>query len=131
MFESIEFKDFKALRDTTLPLSRFTLIVGPNGSGKSTALQAFSALRNPNQSQFRNPRSADASSSLPVSVVARWKEEGNDYLVEVHWMNSRPNGPKYTPADQNPLPYEIRPRTALDRTRLFSLDAVAAAAPVL
>ncbi|MBL8203313.1 MAG: AAA family ATPase, partial [Blastocatellia bacterium] len=41
MIESIEFKNFKALRDTTLPLGRFTLIVGPNGSGKSTAMQAL------------------------------------------------------------------------------------------
>ena len=39
MIESVQFKNFKALRDATLPLGRFTLIVGPNGSGKSTALQ--------------------------------------------------------------------------------------------
>lgn len=45
MIESVEFKNFKALKDTTLPLSRFTLIIGPNGSGKSTALQAIRATR--------------------------------------------------------------------------------------
>ena len=39
MIESIRFENFKVLRDTTLPLKPFTLIVGPNGSGKSTALQ--------------------------------------------------------------------------------------------
>ena len=38
MIESVQFRNFKALRNTTLPLGRFTLIVGPNGSGKSTAL---------------------------------------------------------------------------------------------
>ncbi len=41
MIKSIHFKNFKALQDTTLQLSRFTLIVGPNGSGKSTAMQAL------------------------------------------------------------------------------------------
>lgn len=41
MITSIHFKNFKALRDTTLKLGRFTLIVGPNGSGKSTAMQAI------------------------------------------------------------------------------------------
>jgi len=41
MIESIEFKNFKALYDTTLPLGRFTLIVGPNGSGKTSALQSL------------------------------------------------------------------------------------------
>ncbi|UCC30233.1 MAG: AAA family ATPase, partial [Phycisphaerales bacterium] len=43
MIESIHFKNFKVLRDTTLPLGPFTLIVGPNGSGKTTALQALQA----------------------------------------------------------------------------------------
>ena len=43
MLKSIRFQNFKALRDTTLPLGRFTLIIGPNGSGKTTALQALRA----------------------------------------------------------------------------------------
>ena len=41
MIEAIHFKNFKALRDTTLPLGPLTLIVGPNGSGKTTALEAL------------------------------------------------------------------------------------------
>lgn len=45
MLESIRFQNFKALKDTTLPLGRFTMIVGPNGSGKSTALQGLKAVR--------------------------------------------------------------------------------------
>jgi AAA15 family ATPase/GTPase len=48
MIESIKFQNFKALRDTTLPLGRFTLIVGPNGSGKTTALNALSAFNDLN-----------------------------------------------------------------------------------
>jgi len=44
MLESIEFKNFKALRDTTLPLQPLTLIVGPNGSGKSTVFQGIRAF---------------------------------------------------------------------------------------
>jgi predicted ATPase len=41
MIESIEFTNFKALRQTTLPLSPFTLLLGPNGSGKTSVLQAL------------------------------------------------------------------------------------------
>jgi predicted ATPase len=44
LIESVHFQNFKALRDTTLPLGRFTLIVGANGSGKSTAMQALETL---------------------------------------------------------------------------------------
>lgn len=44
MIESIEFSNFKALRQTTLPLAPFTLLLGPNGSGKSTVLQALQGI---------------------------------------------------------------------------------------
>ena len=39
--KSIHFLNFKALRDATLPLGQFTLLIGANGSGKSTAMQAL------------------------------------------------------------------------------------------
>ena len=45
MLDLIEFQNFKILRNATLPLAPFTLIVGPNGSGKSTALQALLAVK--------------------------------------------------------------------------------------
>jgi AAA15 family ATPase/GTPase len=45
MIESIEFKNFKALKDTMLPLSPFTLIIGPNGSGKTTAMQSLQLMQ--------------------------------------------------------------------------------------
>ena len=41
MIEAIEFRNFKALRKTTLPLGPFTLLLGPNGAGKTTVLQAL------------------------------------------------------------------------------------------
>lgn len=46
MIKSIEFHNFKALRETTLPLERFTLLLGPNGSGKSSVLQAIQYAQN-------------------------------------------------------------------------------------
>lgn len=46
MIESVEFKNYKALQNTTLPLSPFTLIVSANGSGKTTALKAISSATN-------------------------------------------------------------------------------------
>jgi predicted ATPase len=44
MIKSIQFKNFKVLRDCTLPLSQFTLLIGPNGTGKSTALAGIRFL---------------------------------------------------------------------------------------
>ena len=45
MIASIEFRSFRVLGKTSLPLGRFNLILGPNGSGKSTAVKALLALR--------------------------------------------------------------------------------------
>ncbi|MFO7898389.1 MAG: AAA family ATPase [Planctomycetota bacterium] len=39
--KSVHFQNYKVLRDSTLPLGQFTLLIGPNGSGKSTALNAL------------------------------------------------------------------------------------------
>lgn len=44
MFTSVKFENFRALRDATLPLGPFTLLLGANGSGKSTALLGIRSL---------------------------------------------------------------------------------------
>src|SRR5690242_6508938 len=64
MIQSIRFANFKALRDTALPLQQFTLLVGANGSGKSTVLQALEALRNPGHFSYQ---------TLVTAGVARWE----------------------------------------------------------
>lgn len=43
--KSIQFKNVKVLKNTVLPLGRFTLLIGPNGSGKTTAMRALDAIR--------------------------------------------------------------------------------------
>jgi energy-coupling factor transporter ATP-binding protein EcfA2 len=125
MFESIQFQNFKALRDTTLPLSRFTLIVGPNGSGKSTALNAFFALQN--SSLLNETRSASVPQSEKVNLTAIWKSdqlEASDSQVWVEWSSSF-QGPFSRGADQQ------KAKAALGRSRIYALDAIAIAAPVL
>ena len=44
MIKSIHYENFKSLRDATLPLGQFTLLIGANGSGKSTALQVLKVI---------------------------------------------------------------------------------------
>jgi predicted ATPase len=136
MFESIKFENFKTLRDTTLPLSPFTLIVGPNGSGKSTALNAFSYLSNPGHPEFNQSRSMGVPVEKKVALEARWKEEGNNILVEVQCQgDSILGGPSFRTLPPTPPPGSVgwqpdKPRKALARFRIYSLDAIAIAAPV-
>jgi len=129
MIESIRFENFKALRDTTLPLSRFTLIVGANGSGKSTALMAILALRSPREPQFSQVRSASAPDSTSVTLTAKWKEDKNDYTITVGWPSSD-RDPAFLADPGNQENRFDKPRKALYRARVFSLDANAIAAPV-
>ena len=125
MFESIKFQNFKALRDTTLPLSRFTLIVGPNGSGKTSALTAFFALQNSNL--LSQNRTAGISDQQPVRMVANWKTKrpglGNATVISEWGKNMGARGPIIDG-------YVEEPRLALQRARFYSLDAVAIANPV-
>ena len=42
---SVAFRNFKALRNTSLALSPFNLVIGPNGSGKTSLIEALLRLR--------------------------------------------------------------------------------------
>jgi predicted ATPase len=83
MIKSIHFTNFRALRDATLPLGRFTLIVGPNGSGKSTAMQAFSFVLASNAQNLSELITAglEKESSANVAVHLTWLEDGNEFVT--------------------------------------------------
>ncbi len=72
MFTSVRFLNFKALRDATLPLGQFTLLVGPNGSGKSTALQGLKLAAHRGAFSLDRIRTLNAM-GVP-SVVISWEQ---------------------------------------------------------
>ncbi len=45
MIASIAFRNFKALRQASVALTPFNLVIGPNGSGKSSLIEALMRLR--------------------------------------------------------------------------------------
>src|SRR5437899_5764040 len=74
MIESIEFTNFKALRDTLLPLSPFTLLLGPNGSGKSTVLKALASAAGTaalGWDQVRSVTAEDRGATVEVIIGLR------------------------------------------------------------
>jgi predicted ATPase len=129
MFESIEFRNFKALRVTTLPLSRFTLIVGPNGSGKTTALNAIDIIRQPSDA-FRQMRSVGAADSDPIIVNGKWRGSGNDYSVTVSYVPPGGVAHSFQPDPYNHVRNQSRLESELKRARFFSFDSNAIAAHV-
>lgn len=133
MIESIEFKNFKALRDTTLPLGPCTILVGPNGSGKSTVLQALELFPDPEgELLFSKIISfgTKSSSGAMVQVKFTWTN-GSAWMC--YWeMGRRPElitkPPQSVPSPGN----KFKENDSKCRIRVYSLDAekIAAMAPV-
>lgn len=130
MIESIEFKNFKALRDTTLPLSPCTILVGANGSGKSTVLEALEAVRARQAIPFVRIATAsvrDDRNIVSVQVSLKWGEPHLGAEPMRQWTRggnlTQGNRPGTKGADQvEPL---------ISRIRVYSLDAAAIAAPAM
>jgi predicted ATPase len=132
MIKSIHFQNFKALRDTTLPLGPFTLIVGPNGSGKSTAMQAFKFALDADSFGFTQFITAGFEQSGLVQVSIEWGsgagllagsvtktglKGGKGIISEAFGPEHRPRaGVLIAAVDQNA-------RKALAGFRVFSFDA--------
>lgn len=140
MIESVEFRNFKVLRNAKLPLGWFTLLVGPNGSGKSTAIQALEAV---GQSQHLPPShfASAGSRAEKLEVVVRWRMEADGLVVldsdgdmstRSRWYADRTElvferGAGEKLSERSPLVQAALEK--LRRIRAYSLDAKAIAAP--
>ena len=75
MIKAIDFKNFRVLKDATLPLGRFSLLIGPNGSGKTTALRAFEVTKqiiaNPYKNFFKEAITAGINEGVAINF--RWR----------------------------------------------------------
>ncbi len=137
MFESIQFQNFKALRDATLKLRPFNLIVGPNGSGKSTVIQALAAVSRlqPNvwiaNSDFDRFRTVGPKPS-EIRVRLQWSGDLADRAKTASWApgmaslgiaDLRPGQPHGGAAD-------IDAQSFISAIRVYALEPNAIAAAV-
>jgi predicted ATPase len=133
MIESIEFKNFKALRDTTLPLGRFTLIVGPNGSGKSSALQSLKICADPVRSSFNRLVTAGLESKpgTEVKIEIASKLDGISSRFAARWaaINQGRGGFSYLDEGVDFHSFLDQIRHWLNRIKVYSLDAQVIAYP--
>lgn len=130
LIESVEFRNLKALRETTLPLAPFTLLLGPNGSGKSTVLQALNALFRPGQKNFFACRSVgiDTNTSPSVTVTVNWAPPYKGIFTSAQWPTGTRETRQYSGTSPNELDLN-RIESWLDGIRVYSLDSVFIAQP--
>ncbi|HLM56095.1 MAG TPA: ATP-binding protein [Pyrinomonadaceae bacterium] len=137
MIKSVEFKNFKALVDATLPLNRFTLIVGPNGSGKSTAMQGIKMARDPDASRSDTLITASLrnANDITIEIVIDWEAHDFTIFTRSGWryVNGRLNafGPEVhgdTGSASSEITREIN--NALKSFQIYSFDPKSLAAPV-
>lgn len=93
MIDQVRFHNFKSLRDVTLDLGKFTVLVGPNGSGKSSVLEAIRLL-----SLSATPGPGDYSSHVWRRFAPLF---GRDGIVVPFRVASRGSGGLTLPAEMN------------------------------
>ena len=91
MLDSITFQNFKVLRNATLPLAPFTLIVGPNGSGKSTALQALQSISRSDEQESKNLVTVGlkATDNRDVEITLQFDDFYDKAVTTARWSGSR------------------------------------------
>lgn len=129
MIESIEFKNFKVLKDAKLPLGPFTLIVGANGSGKSTALQAIRMVHEFNQYSYSMVAHVEAFAEAKpaVEVGLQWGSPYNLFL-KIKWESS--GLPTPTWGSENGTPFMVKAQAECNRFRVYTLDPRSLPQPV-
>ena len=73
MIAFVAFRNFKALRETSLVLAPFNLVIGPNGSGKTSLIQAILELRTLARLPLREPGTDSERRPEGAEITFRFK----------------------------------------------------------
>jgi len=131
MIESIQFRNFRVLRDATLPLGRCTILVGPNGSGKTTVLQAIDLIREPNRLKYGRlvTLGVPPTKENMVEVRVNWGGDQAGAHFPTRWLPPAQvmRGTERTGRGDASNPERLDRQ--INRFRVFTLEARAIAAP--
>ncbi|MEX2213954.1 MAG: AAA family ATPase [Phycisphaeraceae bacterium] len=134
MLTQIDFQNFKALQNTSLPLQRLTLLVGPNGSGKSTALAALRCAQDKNV-PFDRFRTIGVPATDPVSISFKFHIDSVDVSKRIESASpNKPTADRFhfeTNDDRARTTQQKRIEEFFSSVRFFRLSAARIAQPVV
>lgn len=114
MIRELRFRNFKVLRNCTLPLGACTVLVGPNGSGKTTVMEALRALRG----DGLPPNALSVGADEDGGSVSALDDNGVEVKLEFASKSGKLNY-HYTP--HTPTADELR-RVLQDGIKVFGFD---------
>lgn len=132
--KEVHYRNFRVLKDATLPLERFTLIVGPNGSGKSTALKGLEATASPGSYQYVDLATAEERQNQngAVTLEVAWGQPYDGLRSALFWYAS--DGHRWLHRFEEPrgISDDLKEdlQAQVSRIRVFSFEAEALARPV-
>ena len=130
MIKSVHYQNFKSIRNATLPLGRFTLIVGANSSGKSTAMEAFDFVRQRTASAFERLISVELRNSKEAEVSVRMIWCGDGIEFEGGFQIEKQGSTLYVKPVNETSVYFIDLNEVLMGFRIFAFDADKLSTPV-
>lgn len=128
MIASVGFRRFKALRNASVQLEPFNLVLGPNGSGKTSLIEAFLHLRGLSVLEPIDPLTARVTENGP-GMVFRFRPPYETVEVRLACVDSnRCDALQVLPADAPGWP-ALRAEIATIRSFAFDPEAMAEPAP--
>ena len=128
---SVQFRNFKALKDFSVSLDQMNILVGPNNSGKSTIIGAFRALEaGLRTARARKPERVPArdgyvgyvipKDSIPISLVnAQTDYQDVEASVTFRLSNSNRLVLSFVPEDENSFLYTEADNLVVNNTTAF------------
>ena len=124
MIDSIQFKNFRVLRDAELRLGPFNILVGPNGSGKSTVFKALELGKAPTHSESKSLQTVGLS-AVNVEVHTRIKLENEGFTCVDSWSSKGYRRTNIAGTNLNATSlnrYQVAISSIFDSTQIFALD---------
>lgn len=128
MIASVAFRNFKALRNTSLQLAPFNLVLGPNGSGKTSLIESLLQLRALSQLPIQTESSETSATDTP-DIRFRFDEPH----AKVEARLSCVSDVVCDALELSPSGYAQWPslQAAISRVRSFNFEHAAIGAPAL